>query len=251
MSTNQPLSFELDAGAAGDAALGLIVLASDETIEPELAPLFAEPGVALYHSRIPSAAEVTNDTLAEMEAALPRAVALLPAAAEFSAIGYACTSGATVIGPEKIAGIINAAHPNAKASDPMSALIAAARHLGAVKIGFVTPYIAEVSQAMRDYLEQNGFEIAAFGSFEQGTEKTVARISEPSLKRAMIDVAGGAEVDLLFASCTNLRAFSVIEQVERATGVAVISSNLALAWHLRRLAGLPTAGKGPGLLFNS
>ena len=66
MSTRLP--FETDGGAGEKAALGLIVLQSDETMEREFRPLFEKADVALYHSRIPSAPEVSAASLAEMAA---------------------------------------------------------------------------------------------------------------------------------------------------------------------------------------
>ncbi|MEE1555253.1 MAG: Asp/Glu racemase, partial [Alphaproteobacteria bacterium] len=74
------LPFILDQGMASQAAFGVIVLQADETLEAEFAGLFDRPGLALYHTRIPSGAEVTAETLADMERELPRAVSLLPTA---------------------------------------------------------------------------------------------------------------------------------------------------------------------------
>jgi len=84
-----------------EATLGLVVLQVDETIEQDFRRLFPSPGVALYTSRIPSGADVTPETLTAMEAELPRAAGLLPAAASFGAVGYACTSAATLIGSDR------------------------------------------------------------------------------------------------------------------------------------------------------
>ena len=60
------------------ATLGLIVLQADEVIEQDFRRLFPAREVALYGARIPSATDVTEDTLAEMELHLPRAAGLLP-----------------------------------------------------------------------------------------------------------------------------------------------------------------------------
>ena len=84
--------------AIGAPCLGLIALSTDETVEPELHQMMP-PGAALYVTRIESAPEVTAESLGEMEARLPAAAGLLPQTLPFAAVGYACTSGATVIGP--------------------------------------------------------------------------------------------------------------------------------------------------------
>ena len=242
------LDFALDGGAANTAALGVIVLQSDESLEPELRQLHLAEGVALFHSRIPSREEVTPDTLAEMADALPAAAALLPVAADFRAIAYGCTSGATVIGPARVTDLVQAHHPGVPCTDPMTALIAACRALGVRRLALLTPYIESVSAAMRDYLTEQGLEIVQFASFEQRDEAVVARISEASVERALL-AFDAAQCDAVFTSCTNLRSFSIIESTEQQFGVPVLSSNLALGWHLMQLAGLTTAGAGPGRLF--
>ncbi len=62
--------------------------------------------------------------------------------------------------------------------------------------------------------------------------------------------AGGGGCDLVFASCTNLRSFSVIEAAEQALGIPVISSKSALAWHMLRLSGVRGDMVGPGRVFS-
>lgn len=218
------------------ASLGLIVLETDETLENEARqaiPLEA----SLHHTRIYSAPIVTPETLGQMEADLPHAATTFPGHVTYDAIAYCCTSGATVIGQDKVAAAIRSAHPGAKTTDPITAVMAALKALGAKRIGLLTPYTLDVSAAMQALLKTNGFEIAAFGAFEEAEEAKVARISEASTLAAMLEVGGG-DVDAVFASCTNLNTFGVIEEAEAALGKPVVSSNSALIWHLCGLAGV-------------
>jgi maleate isomerase len=243
------LPFELDKGIASKAALGLIVLETDETIESEFAGLFNTIDVGLFHARIPVAQEITPDSLRDMEAALPTAVALLPSVFPIDVVGYACTSGATVIGAENISKIVTNIHPNAKTTDPITAVMAALKKLKAIRIGLVTPYAAEVSAAMFALLEQNGFQVVNFGSFEQQEDATVARISPASIYDAICKIGAADDVDAVFVSCTNLRTFDVIERAENHIGKPVVSSNQALAWHMLKLSDLEGSTTGPGTLF--
>ncbi len=238
-------AYETDAGFG--AALGLIVLSTDETMEPELASVFGPAKAAVYHSRIPFEEEVTPDTLARMALDLPQVAGMLSQNVDFGAIGYGCTSGATVIGPERIAALVNGVHADVPVTNPISAVVAACHALNAKKIGFLTPYVADVSAMMRKLLESEGFEIAEFLSFEEIRDSVVARISEASTLEAM-KALGESDCDVVFASCTNLRAFGVIEEAEAAIGRPVISSNSALAWHMAKLAGRQV--DGPGALFS-
>lgn len=229
------------------ATMGAIVLKTDETLEPELSR--AKPGdVALYHSRIPFDLVVTAETLGRMEANLPASLNLLPDQPHFDVIGYGCTSGSVVIGPDRISEIIQAHYPGAAATNPISAVMDACRALECRKIGLVTPYSLAVSQKMIDLLVSEGFEIAKFASFEEERDQMVARMSERTTLEAILEVGADDDVEIVFASCTNLRAFGIIEEAEAKLGKPVISSNLALSWRMLRLAGIKDA-TGPGRLF--
>ncbi|MGC6484577.1 MAG: maleate cis-trans isomerase family protein [Candidatus Puniceispirillales bacterium] len=242
--------FDFDLTEERRPRLGLIVLKSDETIETEFRQII--PGSCdLYHSRIPSQPEVTPETLMQMKADMPTAAAAFPASFGMDVIGYACTSGATIIGPDEVASRIRETHPDAAVTTPITAVVAAFRHLGCRRIGFVTPYIPDVSLAIRDYLEAAGFDIANLVSFEQSEEAVVARIEPRSVLKAIIEVAGDA-VDGVFVSCTNLNSFSILDEAEQTIGKPVVSSNLALAWDMLRQGKADlSAASMPGMLFNN
>lgn len=243
------IEFTSDKSYGDDRAIGVVVLSTDETLEPELRQITAKSHANLYHSRIPFDKVVTPETLARMEQDLPQSLSLFPEKADFQAIGYGCTSGATVIGSEKIANIVQADFPNAATTDPISAVMAACRALGVTRLGMLTPYREDVSHAMRNLLENNGITITSFGSFDEEEDHKVARISENSTLDGLQKVGSG-DCQAVFASCTNLRSFNIIERAEAALNKPVISSNSAFAWHLHRLAGFDGHLNGPGRLFS-
>lgn len=241
------LTFDTEDGAT--ARLGLIVLQSDETLEPEFSRMLATTGAVSYVSRVPSAQDVTPATLASMEEALPAAAELLPPQVTFDAIGYGCTSGATVIGEKQVVKRVQSVIGDVPVTNPLSALKAACTALGVRRLGFVTPYIEAVTARLRAALEADGLEIAGAGSFEQIEERVVARIAEHSVLAAIEQVAAMAPCDAVFASCTNLRTLGIIDEAERRIGRPVISSNQSLAWHMLTLAGLPVRVAGAGRLM--
>ncbi|MEQ9693840.1 aspartate/glutamate racemase family protein [Shimia sp. SDUM112013] len=243
------LSFETDQGIGTRASFGVVLLQEDETLEAELARLMALDGVALHHSRIRMANEIRPDTLARMEADLPDAVRMLPSAPSYDVIGYACTSAATVIGSDRVARAVQTVLPNAGVTDPLAAMIAAGRHLGVRRLGFVTPYVPEVSQQMRNRLSDAGFDIVAFGSFEESDDRVVARIRADSILNAALSVAAQSRCEALVIACTNLRVLRVLPAIEARLGIPVLSSNVALAWHMLRLAGVQGARPDMGCLF--
>ena len=244
------LNFDTDNGIGTRATLGVIVLETDETLEPEFARMMDIEGVALYHSRIPMVTDIRPETLGRMERDLPASVRLFPSSLDFDVIGYGCTSASTVIGSDNVGRAIQAARPNTQVTDPLAAIIAAGNALKTNRLGFITPYLPEVSHLMRQKLQEAGFEISAFGSFEEGDDRKVARITETSIIAAVKRVAQQAPCDAIVISCTNLRCLRVIPEIEAQTGIAVISSNQALGWHMLRLSGIHEPMHAFGRLFS-
>jgi len=246
-----PISFETDGGFGSRARLGLVVLQSDETIEPELACISSTlTGVALHHCRIPSAPEVTTESLQKMHAHLPAAVSVFPDGGSFNAIGYGCTSGATVIGEQAVANAIQSVYPGVQVTNPLTALKAACQAMGINRLGIITPYEQQVTSALCEHLADNGLQITSVQSFEQTNEAIVARIKPASVLSALTTLKSSAEnasCDAWFVSCTNLRMAEITDAAEKLLGVPVLSSNQVLAWHLLRTAGitdpLPNWGK--------
>jgi maleate isomerase len=248
--------------AAPAARFGVVLLQTDEIVETEFPRLLGQSiqpmdgpanlgsgGIRVHYSRVPSGREVTTESLTAMAAALPVAVDLLPPAVLFDVIAYACTSGATIIGEAQVAEAVRSVRPGVAVSNPLTAAKAALRSLGARRIGFLTPYVAEVSSAMRDNLTASGCDIVSFGSFEVADDGVVASMTPQCILQAAVEVGGG-DCDAVFIACTNLRAAGIIERAEAALGKPVISSNQALAWHMLRLAGIDAPRPGCGRLFD-
>ena len=228
--------------------LGMVVLSTDETLEDEARQVLTGQDAHLMHTRIYSHPQVTPDSLKAMEELMPASAGLLPE--RLDAIAYGCTSASVMMGPEAVARQIGKVQPGVPVTNPISGVIAALQQLGAGKIGMVTPYTAKVAGPMRAFLADNGIETAHEISFGEQDDRNVARISQASTLAA-IEEAGRADgVQAVFASCTNLRTFGIIDEAEARLGVPVISSNLALIWHLLTLAGTNPQRWGPGRLFS-
>ena len=148
--------FATDTGAGSRARIGLMVLESDQTIEWEMRLMTHLSGVSMYHTRLANDVVVTTETLAKMETELPISAKLLPDYLAFNAIGYGCTSGSTIIGEDRVADILDAAHPGVPSSNPLTAAKAALNVIGVKRLGLVTPYTPDVTQAMQDRFEEAG-----------------------------------------------------------------------------------------------
>jgi maleate isomerase len=218
--------------------MGLIVLQTDETIERDFRRVFAGRDLDLYVSRVRSEAEVTGETLATMAENLPSAARLLPDAQPYDVVGYGCTSGSAVIGTDKIAQLVQSTCNAKHVTEPLSALVAMCEDRGVKNLGFLSPYVAGVSQTLRDALAARGIETPVFGSFDEAEEAKVVRISADSIFQAAVEIGRSSKVDAVFLSCTNLRTLDVLPKIEAELGKPVFSSNQVLAWHMARLAGV-------------
>jgi maleate isomerase len=243
------LAYTLTGPIGAQARLGLVVLQADEIIEQDFRRLFPTGDVAVYVTRIPSGADLTPETLAAMATALPEAARLFPPSVAFDVVGYACTSGATVIGPARVAALVQGAVRATAVTEPLSAAVAAFRGLGVRRIGLISPYVAEVSVALRAELAAAGLEVVAFASFEEKVEARVARIAPSSIRDAAVAIGEQQAVEAIFLSCTNLRALGVIDAIERELGKPVIGSNQALAWQMARLADVGPLDRAYGRLM--
>ncbi|MET4127218.1 Asp/Glu racemase [Roseovarius sp. MBR-6] len=244
------MTFALDDGPGEGLQLGLIVLSTDTGLEWEARTVFAGRPAHVLHTRIPARDHVTPEDLGQMAPELTRTAALLPQG--LRAVGYGCTSGATVIGPTEVAARVSKAHPGTPVTDPLSAVIAALGALGVRRIGMVSPYVAQVTAPMEAALAAAGIEVVAAKSFGESEDRIVGRIPEAATLAAIGEVGRETGVEAVFASCTNLRSMGVIDEGEAMLGRPVISSNQALFWHMLRLAGMGerAAGWGPGRLFS-
>ncbi len=238
--------FDLIGPIGSKGTLGLVVLQADETLEQDFRRLFPDRDIAIYTSRIPSASALSTESIAAMEAELPRGAGLFPRAARFDAVGYGCTSGTTLIGADAVARMIRRGVETPMVTDPLTAALAALEALDVKRLGLVTPYVAEIAAPVRDAFLANGFAVSDALTFGEEVEARVARIAPASIKAAARAAAKGAEV--VFLSCTNLRTLGIIDELEEELGMPVLSSNQVLAWHMAKAIGAPMAKDAPGRL---
>jgi len=252
MEISKLTGFPFEVEKNNSKKLGLVVLQADETIENELRTIIPHH-CDIYHSRIPSAPEVTPKTLKKMMKDLPNSIELFPSEISLDVIGYACTSGATIIGPDKVKSIINKRYEGMKVTDPISSVCEALKALDVKKIGFVSPYVESVSREMREFLVNQGFDVKSLISFEQGSESVVASIKQSDTLKAVVEGATH-DVDAIFVSCTNLKTFAILDQAEAIIGKPVLSSNQVLAWSMLRMAQVCMSKvelkKCPGIIFD-
>ena len=228
--------FYLSSNENSPPPMGLIVLQVDETIEGEFREAFRTSKNQIFVTRIPSGLEVTAKTLSSMEHHISASAKLLPQSREFSVIGYGCTSASAIIGSEKISDLIKSGCSTREVTNPLLAATEYAKHLGVTKLALLSPYIEEVNTPLRKAFEINGLSTEAFGTFGEGQEEKVARISESSTIEAAITLGQDPSTEAVFISCTNLRTFNCLDKIANTIDKPVFSSNQSLAWHMKKLS---------------
>ena len=235
----EQLPFDTDGGIANRATIGLIVLATDYTIEHEWRQLFSTiDGVALYQSRIYNENTITPETLRAMAPRISECAKVITPDTGVDVIAYGCTSASMAIGEEKVFEHIRSAKADSKCTTPITAAFAAFDAFRAKRIGVLTPYTAEVNKIVGEYIAARGYRVPVFGSFNEGQDTVVARITPASIESAVREIIKHADVDAVFVSCTSVRLMEACASLEKSLGIPLTSSNHAMAWHALRLAGI-------------
>lgn len=214
--------------------VGLIILATDHTTEPDYRRMVASERVGVYVARVAYANPTTPENLRKMQPALTEAAALILPDEKLDAICYSCTSASVVIGDAEIEAAVQAAKPGVTVVTPPMAAMRGLKTLGARTISVLTPYTVETSRPMADYFVRHGFEIASFTCLGFDDDREMARIAPATL----VELARQAmqpDADALFVSCTALRSALAAVAIEEAIGRPVVTSNQATAWNCLRL----------------
>jgi arylmalonate decarboxylase len=131
-------------------------------------------------------------------------------------------------------------------SSTSQALVEALRAVGGRRLAVATAYTETVSELLRSFLEEIGFEFLSLRSmgFEQtGIAGTVSTEGIVDFARNAFEEAPSA--DCVLISCAGLRTLDATVPLEELCGVPVISSYQATIWGLAKLAGVqPRPGFG-------
>jgi maleate isomerase len=227
--------------------IGLIELATGETAERDFHAML--PAKAMFHTaRVMNENPVTIENLRGHLSGLAAATEQLLPGVELDVVCYDCTSGTVANGYEAIAAEIHRARPMVPVVTPITAALAAFEQLGVRRISVLTPYQAEVSEAMAAYLEDRGISVHNLASFLIDSDIDMARLTPASIRRAAIEVCA-SDADALFISCTALRAVEVLDEIEAVLEKPVVSSIQAEFWQSIRLAGYEQPIEGFGSLL--
>ncbi len=160
---------------------------------------------------------------------------------------YSCTSGSFIGG---VAGeaAMRAAMVDAGARAAVTtsgALLSALHHLDVHRIATATPYIAELTVGLSDYLAEAGVEVVASTGLGLTTDIWLVPYEVTAGLVRDIDTP---DAQAVFVSCTNLPTYDVITTLERELGKPVLTANQVTMWSALDAIGRKAVGPGQQLL---
>ncbi len=243
---DKPAHFDL---VAALGRIGLIALATDFNSEHDLRRMLPE-GVEIFTNRVLNANPVTMENLRNMAGDISRAAGGILPGIKLDAIIYGCTSGTIANGVDNIERLVQQHNPGVPVTNPITATLSALAHFSAKRISVLTPYTKAINDDMADYFEQHGITVLNISGFGLDSDLDMTNIAPAAIAEEAFQVCDN-DADILFISCTALRASLVIEQIEKSINKPVVTSNQALVWHSLKLIGYPGKVSGFGHLLQS
>ncbi len=227
------------------AKVGVILPSLNVTMEPELYRMAPE-GVTFHFTRT-FLAKGTKEGLESMQQDVEPCTKMLMTA-EVDLILFGCTSGSLVGGLGFDTKIINQIEDisKIKAITTSTAVVEVLKAFNFGKITIGTPYIDEVNQLEKKFLEDSGFGVIDIVGLDYTTgaqlHKEDAETVYNFVRRLKLDGA-----DCIFLSCTDFHSLDAIRYLERDIGLPVVTSNTASMWsvlnHLKIGADMGQYGK--------
>lgn len=214
--------------------VGLIVPSLNTTTEPDLSRQAPED-VGFFATRVYMRLSTPED-LRRMNAQVDDAARLV-GSVEPDLVAYACTAGTFLDGGAALADITRriAAAAGCPVVTTSAAMIDALKTMGIERVAVAAPYPQDITRAECDFLSQNGFTVAAWKTLgRSGAEIRATRRGE------IVDLVRAADDDhaqAVFVSCTDLRAFEIVGELEALIGKPVLTSNQVTLWAVLRTLG--------------
>lgn len=220
-------------------------------MEPELYAMAPE-GVSIHTSRITLPEVTVRGLTTMMEAEEVERCTRELAQAPLHVIVFGGTSATFLSGigwDEKVRARMEAVANGIPATTTSTAVLKALRALHARRVTLVTPYLDEITDRGRVFLEENGFTVVKAQGLQLKDDYAIGAVTTEQVydftRRA---IAPGT--DIVFISCTNLRTVGAIAALETTLGVPVVSANQASFWDCLRIAGVQENVEDFGQLFN-
>lgn len=217
----------LDEGSSRTTRVGVLLPWANVAVETEL-PRLGLTHTVFHHARLVPESRTTAvddafwNGLREAAAGALDSLSHVP----LDAVVLACTSAGFAGGPEMPPGVVTA-------FDALVGTLTSAR-LGRVVLA--TPYPSPVTAAESDALVKAGIDVLAHASL--GLDDGYPAVSAEEVLALIGTLPEGTvqAADAIVLSCTGWHTLPIVRDVEQATGIPVITSNLAIGLLAARLS---------------
>jgi arylmalonate decarboxylase len=135
------------------------------------------------------------------------------------------------------------------ATTQSNGLVDGLKHVNAKRVAVATAYTDIVTERLRVFLTEHGFEVLSTKGlgFERVPEG--AATGEILHKLGVEAHAAAGKADALVMSCGGLRTLDVIVPLEKSIGIPVVSSTPHGLWHCARMVGVKNKVEGFGMVM--
>ncbi len=160
---------------------------------------------------------------------------------------YACTMGSYIGGLAGEAALVAAmeAVGSPSALTTSGALLDALDQLDITRIAAVTPYTADLTAGLANYLAEAGVDVVASAGL--GLTSHIWQVPYGATVE-LVRATDTADAEAVFISCTNLPTYDVITALEAELGKPVLTANQVTMWSALTLAGHKAVGPGQRLI---
>ncbi|WP_154678244.1 maleate cis-trans isomerase family protein [Paraburkholderia nodosa] len=226
--------------------VGLILPSLNTTTEPDFIR-HAPSDVGIFATRVFMKVS-TPDDLRAMNAQLDNASKMIASVIP-DVVVYACTSGTFLDGNSALAEITSRIESltSCPAITTSGALLDALAALSVSKLAIAAPYPEDVTAAECSFFASNGYDVVSSRALLRSGHE-IRKISAAEIARLVLD-ADSPDADAIVVSCTDLRAFELVADLEKKVRKPVLTSNQATLWAVLRQLKKPCASAPAGSLF--
>ncbi len=130
-----------------------------------------------------------------------------------------------------------------------TAMIEAFKKLGLKKVCLATPYVDEINEREKTFIEAHGFEVLKFKGLQLLDVGELIDVPPSRMYRLAKEV-DVPEADAIFISNAGWSALDILQMLEVELGKPVLSTNQVSLWGAFRLAGIQEPVQGYGTLLH-
>jgi len=215
--------------------VGLLVPSSNTVMEVDLYRNLPE-SITVHPARMYLEETTPEGERKMISAEVPRGAALLKTLHP-NLVVFGCTSAGALYGPDfprelnrRIGRIVGC-----PVLDILSPVAEELDRVQAKKLAVLTPYSADLNQAIRTSLEGLGFEVLSIRGMGIRVNFDLAAPTPQEIVTFARKSRVSEEAEALFISCTNFRAMEALPSLRRHFSIPIVTSNQAIVEKIKRI----------------